>query len=48
MGQSGTRRKNHKVRLAQELHGVVITILHKRDLRRLGLSSHGLRPRREP
>ena len=26
-----------QVRLAQELHNVVITILYKRDLRRLGL-----------
>ena len=40
MRQSGTTKKNHKVRLAQELHGVVITILYKRDLRRLGLWSH--------
>jgi hypothetical protein len=37
MRQSGTTRKNRKVRRAQELHGVVITILYKRDLRRLGL-----------
>jgi len=37
MRQSGTTRKNRKVRLAQELHDVVITILYKRDLARLGL-----------
>ena len=37
MRQCATRRKNRKVRLAQELHNVVITILYKRDLRRLGL-----------
>src|SRR5262245_13159649 len=37
MRQSGTTRKNRKVRLAQELHGVVVTILYRRDLRRLGL-----------
>ena len=37
MCQAGTTRKNRKVRLAQELHGVVITILYKRDFRRLGL-----------
>jgi hypothetical protein len=40
MRQSGTTRKNRKVRLAQELHGVVITILYKRDLKRLGLWSN--------
>ena len=48
MRQSGTTRKNHKVRLAQELHGVVITILYKRDLRRLGLWSHALGQGSEP
>ena len=37
MRQCATRRKNRKVRLAQELHNVVITILYERDLRRLGL-----------
>jgi hypothetical protein len=37
MRQSQTTRKNRKVRLAQELHDVVITILYKRDLQRLGL-----------
>jgi hypothetical protein len=37
MRQSQTTRKNRKVRLAQELHDVVITILYKRDLKRLGL-----------
>jgi len=37
MRQRETRRKNRKVRLAQELHDVVITILYKRDLTRLGL-----------
>jgi hypothetical protein len=37
MRQSQTTRKNRKVRLAQELHDVVITILYGRDLRRLGL-----------
>jgi hypothetical protein len=37
MRQSGATRKNRKVRLAQELHDVVITILYKRDLKRLGL-----------
>jgi hypothetical protein len=37
MRQCATRHKNRKVRLAQELHNVVITILYKRDLRRLGL-----------
>jgi hypothetical protein len=45
MRQSGTRRKNRKVRLAQELHGVVVTILYKRDLKRLGLWSRNGRPR---
>jgi hypothetical protein len=37
MRQSATSRKNRKVRLAQELHDVVITVLYKRDLKRLGL-----------
>ena len=37
MRQSQTTRKNRKVRLAQQLHGVVITLLYKRDLARLGL-----------
>jgi signal transduction histidine kinase len=37
MRQRTTRRKNRKVRLAQELHDVVIAILYKRDLKRLGL-----------
>jgi hypothetical protein len=41
MRQSATTRKNRKVRLAQELHDVVITILYKRDLKRLGISLHG-------
>lgn len=33
MRQSGTTRKNRTVRLAQELHDVVITILYRRDFR---------------
>jgi hypothetical protein len=37
MRQCATSRKNRKIRLAQELHDVVITILYKRDLKRLGL-----------
>ena len=37
MRQSETTRKIRKVRLAQELHGVVVTILYRRDLKRLGL-----------
>jgi hypothetical protein len=37
MRQSQTTRKNRKVRLAQQLHDVVITILYGRDLERLGL-----------
>jgi len=37
MRQRETTRKNRKVRLAQELHDVVIAILYKRDLRQLGL-----------
>ena len=37
MRQRETTRKNRKVRLAQELHDVVITILYKRDLKRLGV-----------
>jgi hypothetical protein len=37
MRQSGTTRKNRKIRLAQELHGIVVTVLYRRDLRRLGL-----------
>ena len=37
MRQSQTTRKNRKVRLAQQLHGVVITLLYRRDLARLGL-----------
>jgi hypothetical protein len=37
MRQCETTRKNRKVRIAQELHDVVITILYKRDLARLGL-----------
>ena len=41
MRQSGTTRKNRKVRLAQELHDVVITILYRRDFRQLGLWRHG-------
>ena len=41
MRQRETRRKNRKVRLAQELHDVVITILYTRDLARLGLWLHG-------
>jgi hypothetical protein len=40
MRQSATRRKNRKVRLAQELHHAVITVLYKRDLQRLGLWLH--------
>lgn len=39
MRQSGTRRKNRKIRLAQELHGLVVTVLYRRDLRRLGIVS---------
>jgi hypothetical protein len=31
MRQCATTRKNRKVRVAQELHGVVITILYKCD-----------------
>jgi hypothetical protein len=41
MRQCATTRKNRKVRVAQELHGVVITILYKRDLKRLGIWLHG-------
>ena len=41
MRQSETTRKNRKVRLAQELHDVVITILYKRDLTQLGLWLRG-------
>ena len=41
MRQCATTRKNRKVRLAQELHGVVITSLYKRDLKRLGIWLHG-------
>jgi len=37
MRQSQTTRKNRKVRLAQELHDVVVTILYRRDFKRLGL-----------
>jgi hypothetical protein len=37
MRQEATTRKNRKVRLAQELHGLVITVLYARDLNRLGL-----------
>jgi hypothetical protein len=37
MRQSQTTRKNRKVRLAQQLHGVVITVLYRRDLARLGV-----------
>ena len=37
MRQCATARKNRKVRLAHELHDVVITVLYKRDLKRLGL-----------
>lgn len=37
MRQSQTTRKNRKVRLAQQLHDIVITILYGRDLERLGL-----------
>jgi hypothetical protein len=37
MRQSQTTRKNRKVRVAQQLHDIVITILYGRDLRRLGL-----------
>ena len=38
MRQRETTRKNRKVRLAQELYDVVITILYRRDFKRLGLS----------
>jgi len=48
MRQSGTTRKNRKVRLAQELHGVVVTVLYKRDLKRLGLWSRNGRTRAAP
>jgi hypothetical protein len=37
MRQAGTTRKNRKVRLAQELHDLVITVLYERDLSRLGI-----------
>jgi hypothetical protein len=37
MRQSATTRKNRKVRLAQELHGLVITVLYERDLIGLGI-----------
>jgi len=37
MRQRETTRKNRKVRTAQELYDVVITILYKRDLKRLGV-----------
>jgi hypothetical protein len=43
MRQSETTRKNRKVRLAQEVHDVVITILYRSDLTRLGL--WGLEPK---
>jgi hypothetical protein len=46
MRQRGTTRKNRKVRLAQELHDTVITILYKRDLMRLGLWLRGPTPGR--
>ena len=48
MRQCETTRKNRKVRLAQELHDVVITILYKRDLARLGLWLRGDRKPGEP
>ena len=48
MRQCSTTRKNRKVRLAQELHGVVITILYKRDLKRLGLWSRNGRRAAKP
>ncbi|HUC34835.1 MAG TPA: hypothetical protein VMR48_03975 [Gaiellaceae bacterium] len=41
MRQRETTRKNRKVRIAQELHDLVITILYQRDLRHLGLWLHG-------
>jgi hypothetical protein len=41
MKQRETTRKNRKVRATQELHDVVITILYKRDLKKLGLWLHG-------
>jgi hypothetical protein len=41
MRQRETTRKNRKVRAAQELYDVVITILYRRDLRQLGLWQHG-------
>ena len=44
MRQSETTRKNRKIRLVQELHGIVVTILYKRDLRRLGLWSRNGKP----
>ena len=37
MRQAATTRKNRKVRLAQELHGLVIAVLYERDLARLGI-----------
>jgi hypothetical protein len=37
MRQSATTRKNRKVRLAQELRRLVITVLNERDLIRLGI-----------
>ena len=37
MRQCSTTRKNKKIRLAQEMHGVVVTVLYRRDLRRLGI-----------
>lgn len=48
MRQSETTRKNRKVRLAQELHDVVITILYRRDLTRLGLWGSGKPEAAEP
>lgn len=48
MRQSETTRKNRKVRLAQELHGLVVTILYRRDLKGLGLWRQGLVKTLEP
>ena len=41
MKQSHTTRKNGKVRRAQQQHGIVVAVLYRRDLERLG-RRHGL------
>jgi hypothetical protein len=41
MKRRETTRTNRKVRAGRELHDVVITILYKRDLKKLELWLHG-------